>query len=273
MKADHFLNQHPVFRRKEFVDYLQASGTVNVNTIRESLAYHVKKQHITAITRGYYAVTSSLKSGSAMADDPMLIAGRVTEDAMVAFHSALSYHGLAYSLLNTHYYYSQRSVKPFKFNGIGYQRVCFPPGLLSHQRMVESALQDRQGLDIRVTSVERTLVDCLHRPHYAGGWEEIARAVEAVSLLDIDRVIHYALLLNNATVAATLGFLLEQHQAALAVTETHLQQLEKHIPKSKHYLDKERRPNGHYRLQSRWRLLVPEQLLSESWEEPHHDSF
>ena len=41
---------------------------------------------------------------------------------------------------------------------------------------------DRQGLPIRVTGLERTLVDVLDRPALAGGWEEAWRSWEGVAV-------------------------------------------------------------------------------------------
>jgi len=53
---------------------------------------------------------------------------------------------------------------------------------------------ERVGIDVRVTGYERTLVDVLDRPEFAGGWEEIWRSLEAVEFFDLDRVVEYTLL-------------------------------------------------------------------------------
>lgn len=68
---------------------------------------------------------------------------------------------------------------------------------------------DRAGLSVRVTSLERTLVDVLVRPDLGGGWEEIWRSLEMVEFFDLDVVIDYTLLFENATTAAKVGFFLE----------------------------------------------------------------
>ena len=51
---------------------------------------------------------------------------------------------------------------------------------------------DRAGLAVRVTSLERTLVDVLDRTDLSGGWEEIWRSLEMVEFFDLDVVIHPA---------------------------------------------------------------------------------
>ena len=71
--------------------------------------------------------------------------------------------------------------------------------------------RERAGMPIRVASIERTMVDALDRPHFSGGWEEVWRSLESVEFFDLDKVVEYALLLDNATTASKVGFFLEQH--------------------------------------------------------------
>ena len=201
------------------------------------LQYHLAKEHISRIRRGYYAITSILKSRS-VTDDPFLIAGRVTEDAIVAYHSALSFHGLAYSLFSDFYFISGQLIQPFEFMQATYHRVAHSKTLQPKKILMETKIHDRQGLDIKVTTVERTLVDCLNKPKFSGGWEEIWRAGEMINFLDIDRMIHYALCLDNATTIAKVGFFLEQHQEQFNVNSTQLKMLERSKPKSKHYMER-----------------------------------
>ena len=73
---------------------------------------------------------------------------------------------------------------------------------------------ERAGVDVRVTSLERTLVDLLDRPDLGGGWEEIWRSLESVEFYDLDRIVEYVTLLENSTTTAKVGFFqtLEQGQ-------------------------------------------------------------
>ena len=45
-------------------------------------------------------------------------------------------------------------------------------------------------------------MDVLDRPDLAGGWEEVWRSLESVEFFDIDQVVRYSLLLENATTCA-----------------------------------------------------------------------
>ena len=120
---------------------------------------------------------------------------------------------------------------------------------------------------IRVTILERTLVDMLDCQKYAGGWEEIWSSFATVPLLNLDQVVQYALLLGNATTIAKVGFFLEMHRKQFKVEEWHLKQLEEHKPLQKHYLERSKRVAG--KLIKRWNLIIPEAVINSKWEEPN----
>ena len=82
-----------------------------------------------------------------------------------------------------------------------------------HATQFETISVDRQGLEIHVTSLERTVVDVLDRPNYGGGWEEIWRTAEHISILNMDKIIRYADLLNNATTIS--GFFVSPGQSKI----------------------------------------------------------
>lgn len=89
------------------------------------------------------------------------------------------------------YFFSHVLIQLFQFLRSRYQRIAHPKPLQPKKMILETRSYDRQGLDIKVTTVERTLVDCLDKPQFAGGWEEIWRAGEMINVLDIEQVINY----------------------------------------------------------------------------------
>lgn len=107
-------------------------------------------------------------------------------------------------------------------------------------------------------------MDVLDRPDLGGGWEGIWRSLEMVEFFDLDLVIKYTLLLENATTAAKAGFFLEQHEEALMVKVSHLESLRAYRPLKPHYLMRGQRGG---RLVSEWNLVVPLQVLKRSWQE------
>jgi predicted transcriptional regulator of viral defense system len=194
----------------------------------------------------------------------------LAHDAVLAYHTALEFHGKAYSVFERFTYLSETAVRPLTFRGQQYRRCPFPKTL---SRKKEESLgvvkADRLGVDVRVTSLERTLVDVLDRVNLSGGWEEVWKSLETVEFFDIDQVVKYAILLENATNIAKVGFFLEQHKEALMVNDSHFQKLRKHRPIRPHYMEPRQRSHVGQKNQliKEWNLIVPSEVVEKKWEE------
>ena len=198
--------------------------------------------------------------------DMYLLASKMAEDAVLAYHTALEYHGKAYSVYHRFHYLSTRRSLPINFRSYEIKRVPVPQALRAKGReMFGVTRQKRLGGELRVTSLERTFVDVLDRPQLTGSWEEIWRSLESIEFFDIDQVVEYALLLENATTAAKVGFFLTQHKESLMVEDLHLKPLRDMRPRQPHYLVRGKRMDG--RLVKKWNLIVPDEILKCSWGE------
>jgi predicted transcriptional regulator of viral defense system len=190
----------------------------------------------------------------------------LTPDAILAYHTALEFHGKAHSPTHEFFYLTRLAARPLDFRGQMFKAV-HPPAALRFKgaELCGVLTMDRMGLTIRVTTLERTIVDLLSRPQLGGGWEEIWRSIEAVEFLGLDAFVEYALMLENATTIAKVGFFLEQFQERLMVEDRHLEPLRKLRPRVPHYLSRGDRRAG--RLVAGWNLVVPTALLERRWQE------
>jgi predicted transcriptional regulator of viral defense system len=259
-----FFLQHPVFTTSEFTEHLGREEKRNVSTRDNLLAYHVNKGHLLRVKQGLYVVVSSDMATMDFSVDPYLLASRMAEDAVLAYHTALDFHSKSYSVYNQFLYLTKHSVRKVSFRNYIFKAVRPPKPLLDqNQSKFGVVSQERNGLKIEVTSLERTLVDLFDKPHLGGGWEEVWRSLESVEFYNINEVIEYALLLNNATTVAKVGFFLEKNQKRFFVDTKDLQKLKKGIPRQPHYMDKKLK--GKFVRQ--WNLIVPEKILEKSWGE------
>ena len=266
-----FFKENPLFHYEDLEAYLKSQGYFNPHTLKAALQYHVSKNHLARIRRGYYVVTTHYQPGVHVENDYLLIAGKMTSDAVISYHTAMEFHALAYSVGSTIFFNSNDNISQLVCEYGHYQQVAHPKALKPKDLFLETKSYDRLGMDIRITTIERTLVDSLHRPELSGGWEEIWRSFETLNFLDVERTIDYALKLANATTIAKLGFFLEQHQKQFSLQEKQLNQLEKFKPKSRHYMDKNAK--GELKSLSRWNLIVPLTVINKTWEEPYNDTF
>jgi predicted transcriptional regulator of viral defense system len=266
MKLNEFLSQHDVFTVEELDLFLSEKGSGKPSTRKALLTYYRKQGRIVPVRRGLYAVIpfGSLPDSSPV--DPYLLAAKMTNDAVLAYHTALEFHGKAYSVYTRLHYLTTRRSLPVRFRSYEISGVPVPRSLRAKgMEMFGVVRHKRFRVELRVTSLERTFVDVLDRPELTGSWEEIWRSLESVEFFDIDQVVEYVLLLENATTAAKVGFFLEQHKKTLMVDDVHLQPLRKLRPQRPHYLIRRKRQGG--RLVKEWNLMVPDEILNQSWGE------
>jgi predicted transcriptional regulator of viral defense system len=266
LKLGDFFAKNPVFTVEELTYFLAKHGSYSRWTRKELLAHHRKQGHILRVRRGLYIVVPSGADPANYKVDPYLLAAKMTDDAVLAYHTALEFHGKAYSIFEQFQYLARRPFRALAFRSYRFRGVFFPKKLLNkRQETFGVKMAERAGVDIHVTSLERTLVDVLDRPDLGGGWEEIWRSLESVEFFDLDQVAEYALLLENSTTVAKVGFFLEQHRETLMVDDKHLKHLREHRPRRPHYMA--RGSKGPGRFVADWNLVVPEAVFRRSWEE------
>lgn len=266
MKHATFFRNHPVFTGEEMADYLSSCGETSSRTKEALLTYHRKVGHVLSVRRGLYAVVPPGADPVSYSVDPFLVASKLTSDAVLSYHTALELHGFAYSVQEHFVYAASRPLAPFTFRNYSFRGVRFPGSLCrANQEGFGVVVVDRSGMEVRVTSLERTMVDVLNRPKVSGGWEEVWRSLESVPFVDLDKVVEYILLLGNATTSAKVGFFLAQHCTPLMVEEKHLKALQSLRPRQPHYLDRSKQRPG--RLVSEWNLIVPTEIFERTWTE------
>jgi predicted transcriptional regulator of viral defense system len=104
---------------------------------------------------------------------------------------------------------------------------------------------------VKVSNLERTIIDCLNNPELCGGISEIAKGLW-VKRNDIDysKLLRYVEEFSSKAVAKRLGFLLELYE----LEERTVEELRKYVVPSFVLLDPSLPPKGKY--QSAWRLRI-----------------
>jgi predicted transcriptional regulator of viral defense system len=259
MKPDSFLASHSLFTREELAEALHGRRPA---TIDAHLARWRRQGRILRVKNGVY-VRSEAGGASQPSSLPdfVALASRMAPDAVTAYHTALEAHGFAQSLFERFTFVTRTRVKPVDFLGRRFVPVRPRAPLADHgggAPWVE--LVDRAGLEARVTSVERTVVDVLDRPSISGGAEEVWRSLASVPAVDPEPLLGYVRALGSHTVAARVGYFLDVRGDELAVPGVTLDELESMRPRQAVYLD--RSLGG--RLISRWNLIVPDELVGRA---------
>jgi len=265
MKVKQFFETHPVFRYEEFADFMASQGTNRPESWRQQLSYHQKAEHIVHIRKFLYAVKPMLSQEPWV--DPYLIASKAATDSILAYHSALELHGIAYTTFGEFTYLTNRQKKTFNYEAQRFRAIIQPKSLIE-DRCTDYGMDTiaRGGMTIKVTSLERSIVDVLDRPDLGGGWEEIWRSFEYITQLDLNKIIDYVLLLKNSTTVAKVGYFLEQLPTHLVGDQKTIEKLLSYVPKQPHYMNRNRQGEGKYI--EKWQLIVPLEIINRTWEEP-----
>lgn len=264
MRSLDYFETHPVFTQAEFLAAHTAEGR-SPRTSNNLLAKHLAARRLLRVRRGLYAtVPRGIDPGRA-AVDPYLIASHLSDDAVVAYHAALQFFGKTYSVWQRFHYLTGRRAKAFAFRKMEFVPVLRRTAPGTRSAKSEGILEtNHNGGQVRITTLERAMVDVLDAPDKGGGWEEIWRSLEMIEFVDIDVVLRHTRALGSALTAARVGFYLEQHRDSLMLEDKHLKPFEKLSPAQPGYLDSRRQPG---KLVKRWNLIVPDYVLSRRWEE------
>ena len=266
MKMNEFMSQHAVFTVDELDRFLSGRGSGKPNTRKSLLTYHHKQGRVIPVRRGLYATVPLGGDPASSKVDPYLVAAKMTEDAVLAYHTALEFYGKAYSVYTRLHYVSTSKSITLKFQSHEFVRAPVPHLLRAKgKEMFGVTNHKRSGVELRVTNLERTFVDVLDRPELTGSWEEIWRSLESVEFFDLNQVVEYVLLLENSTTAAKVGFFLDQHKETLMVNDAHLNSLRNLRPRQPHYLNRGKRKGCQW--VKDWNLLIPVEILNKSWGE------
>lgn len=112
---------------------------------------------------------------------------------------------------------------------------------------------------VRVSDLERTLLDGLKQPGYCGGFSEVAKAFSIKhSAIDPQKIIDYAIKLDIGVVIRRLGYIMELYQIGL---RAHWDLLQSKISSSYLLLDPDLPATGRHIAKWRLQLNIPEEEL------------
>lgn len=221
-------------------DRQQASN--QVNTLR-------KRGYLLKIKAGLYAVVPHERIGKSYTPDKFLIASRLTTPYAISYHAALELHAIAHSLYHSVHVASPRKFRRFTFQGVTYMWVS-SADLLGVTSVI------RAGHPIQVTDLERTILDCLQKPVYSGGVEELFRSLEGAPYINYHRLLDYVEKIGQKALLAKVGYLLETFQERWRVPAPVVDELASRVSAVKYYFP-QRLPRGQGKLLARWNLVVP----------------
>ena len=129
VKHEAFFRRHPVFTGEELAAHLSANGDGGTRTQESLLAYHTRAGRLLRVRRGLFAVIPPGADGDTHPVDPYLVAAKLTGDSVLSHHTALEFHGRAYSMWEQVTYSASRPLEKLRFRSQVFRGTRFPEAL------------------------------------------------------------------------------------------------------------------------------------------------
>ena len=254
-----FFSANPVFRRPEYAAAVGRRPEDKVVTAM--LAQHLQAGNIRRIARGVFASVPKHADAATWSVDRFLAASRLRLGGTIAYHSALELHGYAYT--EGHDVQVIAEGEPGMFEAAGFAcRFVRPPRGFAPPDGVTAV--DRLGQEVRVTTIERTIVDLFDRYDLAGGAEELFNSLDLVVRVDASALVRYARALGKATAAGAVGFWLEREQERLGVPDAALKELRTLMPSQPRYVLGAK--SGEGKTARDWNAILPVDVIERRFE-------
>ncbi|MBL8953175.1 MAG: hypothetical protein JNK82_20525 [Myxococcaceae bacterium] len=245
VKAQTFFARHPFFRRDELVAAYEAVGS-SATSAKRALDYDAKTGVLLNVRQGVYMVNGP-------AFDAWLLPAKLHPEAVLAYDGAALMHGLA-ELDHSVSDLAPRYVRPLWLGEVAFRSVVEPEtgDVVSRMGFVKNLVRD--GHEVAVTTLERTIVDCFDDLDRAPPLEGLFDSLLARATLDVEAVAREALQRAGPAGCARVGLLLASRPERSEV-RGQLAELERRSPRETTYATRDRAPGGYYA--RRWHLQVP----------------
>lgn len=166
-----------------------------------SLVRWQRSGYVCMIRRGMYVAVDMLSDRPSA--DKYEIASSVNDGSFVGWHTAFEFHGVAHQPFYDVFVGSDVRFKNFSFDNIEYEYCKNPlPG--------NGIITPLGKPDVRVTDLERSVVDCCDRLDRAGGAEELMHCMESIVRLDSKKLTTYLEAYDKSFLYQKVGFFLER---------------------------------------------------------------
>ena len=111
---------------------------------------------------------------------------------------------------------------------------------------------------VRVTSLERTIIDCIDNIDLAGGVDEILNALEQIKILDENKLLSVLKSYNQVLLYQKVGYILEQFKNELMISDDFLKECQNKLTNQVKYFLQYDYKNIVYN--RKWQLMAPKNI-------------
>jgi predicted transcriptional regulator of viral defense system len=183
------------------------------------------------------------------------VASHLADPMYVGFWSALDFHGFTEQVPQSVYVATTKRLADTAVHGVEYHRVT-----LAEKKFFGFEQYAVSGRRVRISTPEKTLVDCADQPRHCGSVRELAKGVRSgVEAYDPDVMLEHARRVGNGAAVKRLVYLMDHYDVPVPNRESVVDEFTTGVSQ----LDPTRSTGGSHSSEYRLELNVPERDLPE----------
>ena len=179
------------------------------------------------------------------------IASKISDSSFVCYHSALEYYGIANQVFSNVLVGSLTKFNSFVFNDNEF--IC------KHVKDIKF-VNNIVNEGIRVSSLEKTIIDCVDNIDLAGGIEEVLNALEQIKYVNENKLLEILKDINKMFLYQKIGFLFELYNNQLDLSNEFFAECKSNTSKKVNYFMQYEFKDTE--LNEKWNLIVPKNIKS-----------
>jgi predicted transcriptional regulator of viral defense system len=205
----------------------------------EIIQNYLKKGYIKRVKKNLYA-TTSIENGGVI-PTKYEIASNITKSSFVSFNSAFAYYGYYNQVSNEITVSSLEQFRDFSFDYTYY-----------HYKYTKNSKYVDEINGVRVSSLEKTIVDCIGDIKSYDDLEELMEVLSMLPMINGKKVFEYLKYVDKAILYSKVGLLLSFHKDDYNITNELLNEMKKHgIKKTRDFTNEKHRLKKYYK---EWKL-------------------
>lgn len=205
----------------------------------ETIQNYLKKGYIKRVKKNLY-VTTSIENGGII-PTKYEIASNITNSSYISYKSALAFYGYYNQVSNEIIVSSLEQFRDFSFEYDYY-----------HYKYTKSVDYVEVINNVRVSSIEKSIVDCISDIKTYDDLEEVIEILSMLPKIDGRKILKYLKYVNKAILYSKVGLLLSFYKDGYYITDDLLNELnERGIKKNRDFTKEKHRLDKYYK---EWKL-------------------
>jgi len=214
------------------------------------LLYRLEQQgRIERIEKGKYMVIPLGSEKGKHTLNEFTLGTVIVDPCIIAYWSALHHHGLTEQIPLTVFIQttSRKKKQNLKIFGIPYKIIR-----IKSEKIFGTEKLWIDETEVIITNKEKTIIDCLDKPKYAGGIIEVAKALQEKNI-DFEKLKEYMIKLDNSAVTRRLGYLCNKLEIPINFD---YHKIKKYLKKVRNYIPLDPTMPNEGIKDTKWQIIV-----------------